>query len=95
LPAGWNVTAADWCHCCEQRGKASFLGNLIGFKPSHFQNIAERVEAIAARNLSKLTCECSYVLGCTVGRFVPIRPIRPIRSVAICHLECWALGERD
>ena len=61
-----------------------FLGGLIGFEPRHFQNVAQRIEAIAPCQLGKFLRQRCDVLRGTVGGLVPIEPVRYRRDLASC-----------
>jgi len=52
--------------------QASVLGSLIGFEPGHFQNGAERVEAVAPGDLGKFGGERGYIVCGGSRRFLSI-----------------------
>jgi hypothetical protein len=61
--------------------KSLFRG-LIGFKPRHFQDYAERVEAVALGDLGQLAGECSYIM---CGRIRSLSPVRTVGVVPVRH----------
>ena len=57
----------------QTRRSTLFLGSLVCFEPRHFQNITQRIEAVASREYGKLLYQRCDVLRRTIGGFVPIR----------------------
>jgi hypothetical protein len=71
-------------------GNWLFLGGLIGLEPRHFENVAQRIKAIAPGQQRKFLRERCDVFRGAVGGLVSIEPVL---IVSVWHLF-YEIGNR-